>query len=213
MSQVTIVAQSGGGGGGTVTSVSGGNNITITGTPTINPTVNVSGTTNHAIQVGNASASLTSLAVATNGQLPIGSTGADPVVAALTPGAGISVTNGAGSITIANTASALSWVEVLGTSQAMAANTTYVANNAGLVTLTLPATAPFGTVISVVGKGAGGWSVVANTGQTIYFGNQTSSVAGSLSSTHQRDTIIVACITANTEWEVWHGPQGNLTVA
>lgn len=39
----------------------------------------------------------------TNGQIPIGSTGANPVIAALTAGTGISVTNGAGSITIAST--------------------------------------------------------------------------------------------------------------
>ncbi len=46
---------------------------------------------------------LTSTAAPTNGQLLIGSTGAAPVLAALTAGTGISVTNGAGSITIANT--------------------------------------------------------------------------------------------------------------
>jgi hypothetical protein len=213
MSQVTIVAR-GASGTGTVTSVSGGNNITITGNPSINPTVNVSGTTNHAIQVGNASASLTSLAAATNGQLPIGSTGANPVVATLSAGAGISVTNGAGSITIANTASAQTWVEVTTTSQAMAVNTSYIANNAGLVTLTLPAVAALGTIVSVVGKGTGGWLIAQNAGQTIFFGTLTSTpgVGGSLASTHRRDAVNLVCITANTEWEVWHGPQGNLTV-
>jgi hypothetical protein len=66
---------------GTVTSVSGGNNITITGTATINPTVNVSGTTTHAVQIGNATGSLTSLAVGTTGQVLTGVTGSDPVFA------------------------------------------------------------------------------------------------------------------------------------
>jgi hypothetical protein len=46
---------------------------------------------------------LTSTTAATNGQLLIGSTGAAPVKAALTAGTGISVTNAAGSITLANT--------------------------------------------------------------------------------------------------------------
>jgi len=87
---------------GAVTSVSGGNNITITGTATA-PIVNVSGTTNHSLLVGNATGSINSLGVATNGQLPIGSTGADPVLATLTAGTGISITNGAGSISIAAT--------------------------------------------------------------------------------------------------------------
>jgi hypothetical protein len=49
----------------------------------------------------NASQNLVTTAAPTNGQLLIGSTGANPVVAALTAGTGISITNGAGSITIA----------------------------------------------------------------------------------------------------------------
>jgi hypothetical protein len=88
---------------GTVTSVSDGNNITITGTPTVNPTVNVSGTTNHSLLLGNSTGSINNLGVATNGQLPIGSTGADPVLATLTAGSGISISNGAGTITISAT--------------------------------------------------------------------------------------------------------------
>ena len=48
-----------------------------------------------------SNAALVPLGVATNGQLPIGSTGADPVLATLTAGTGISITNGAGSISIA----------------------------------------------------------------------------------------------------------------
>lgn len=46
---------------------------------------------------------LSSTAAATNGQILIGSTGAAPVAATITAGTAISVTNGAGSITIANT--------------------------------------------------------------------------------------------------------------
>lgn len=80
----------------------GGNNIHTTGAGAT-VTINVSGTTNHALQLGNATGSLTSLGVASNGQLPIGSAGADPVLATLTAGVGISITNGAGSISIAAT--------------------------------------------------------------------------------------------------------------
>lgn len=69
MSQISGSTSGGGGGGGTVTSVSGGNNITITGVPTVNPTVNVSGTTNFAVQIGNATGSLTSVALGTAGQV------------------------------------------------------------------------------------------------------------------------------------------------
>ena len=57
-------------------------------------------TANAFIYSGTSSA-LTSTAAPTNGQLLIGSTGAAPVAAALTAGAGgVTITNGAGSITI-----------------------------------------------------------------------------------------------------------------
>lgn len=57
----------------------------------------------HRIIVNNASGTLSEAAALTNGQLLVGSTGAAPVAATLTSGLGISVTNGAGTITIANT--------------------------------------------------------------------------------------------------------------
>ncbi len=58
--------------------------------------------TAHSLLVAEGTSSaLTALGVASNGQLPIGSTGADPVLATLTAGSGVTVTNGAGTITIA----------------------------------------------------------------------------------------------------------------
>ena len=78
MSYVTNKSSGGGGGSGTVTSVAGGNNITITGTATINPTVNVSGATNHCVQIGNATNSLSSVTNGTTGQVLTATTGADP---------------------------------------------------------------------------------------------------------------------------------------
>src|SRR6202030_1737618 len=57
--------------------------------------------TAHSLLVGEGTSAITSLGAATNGQLPIGSTGADPVLATITAGTGITVTNGPGSITIA----------------------------------------------------------------------------------------------------------------
>ncbi|MBU6231325.1 hypothetical protein KGP36_01550, partial [Patescibacteria group bacterium] len=57
--------------------------------------------TAHSLQVGNGTGALTQLGVATNGQIPIGSTGADPTLATITGTANqINVTNGAASITL-----------------------------------------------------------------------------------------------------------------
>lgn len=61
--------------------------------------------TAHSILLGQNTSPVTALGAATNGQLPIGSTGADPVLSTLTEGTGISIANGAGSITVSAAAS------------------------------------------------------------------------------------------------------------
>ncbi len=63
--------------------------------------------TNFGLPIGAGSSSAISWTSApTNGQLLIGSTGLTPVLGTLTAGSGISITNGAGSITINNTGGA-----------------------------------------------------------------------------------------------------------
>ena len=57
--------------------------------------------TDGGVLLGSGTGAITALGQATNGQLVIGSTGADPVLATLTGGANITVTNSAGGITIA----------------------------------------------------------------------------------------------------------------
>jgi hypothetical protein len=151
----------------------------------------------------------------TNGQILIGSTGATPVPATITGTLGITVTNGAGTITISGGGGGYTWTEVTGTTQTMTANNGYITNNPALVTLTLPATAALGTTLSIAGKGAGGWKVAQNAGQQIFFGSSstTSGATGYLQSTQQYDSIELLCITANTQWTVITGPQGAITVA
>ena len=56
--------------------------------------------TDHSILVGSGTDAFTAIGAASNGQIPIGSTGNDPVLATLTGGTEIDITNGAGSITI-----------------------------------------------------------------------------------------------------------------
>ena len=60
--------------------------------------------TDHGIMLGSAAAALTVTAAPTDGQLLIGKTGFDPVLALLTDGTGILITEGAGTITIAHVA-------------------------------------------------------------------------------------------------------------
>lgn len=72
---------------------------TIGGDPITHGTV-----TEHAIVIGDPSNAITSLGVATNGQIPIGSTGADPVLANITStGGSVTITNGPGTINLETT--------------------------------------------------------------------------------------------------------------
>lgn len=143
-----------------------------------------------------------------NGQVPIGN-GAGYTIANLTAGPGISINNTSGAITISGTGSGTGFTLVTGTSQAMVADSGYVTNNAGLVTLTLPATAAFGSAQTIVGLGAGGWLIAQNSGQRIQVGNQTTTTGtgGSLASTNRYDSIDILCVVANTTWVAWGAPQ------
>jgi hypothetical protein len=100
----TLTGNSGGAVSPTANNINtvGTGSITIVGNPgTSTLTTELTGLTNHSILVGAGTPTITSLGVATNGQLPIGSTGADPVLANITSSGGtISITNGAGSISI-----------------------------------------------------------------------------------------------------------------
>lgn len=88
----------------------GDETITLSGNwvNTANPwAVNEGGTgaatfTDGGILLGSGTGAITALGVATNGQIPIGDGTTDPVLATVTGGTGITVTNGAGTISIAN---------------------------------------------------------------------------------------------------------------
>ena len=60
-----------------------------------------------------------------------------------------------------------SWQSGAGTEQTAAANTGYLVTNAEPVTVTLPAIANTGDIVRVTGVGAGGWTLVPNTGQSV----------------------------------------------
>jgi len=148
-----------------------------------------------------------------NGQLIIGSAGVNPVAATLTAGTGISITNGAGSITIAAVGSA-GWVDQTTPSVTMTVDTGYTSDaGASLVTFTLPSTAAIGDFVEINGKGTGLYSIAQGAGQLIHFGNLTSTTGagGSVSSTLPFDCIKLRCITANTTWVVVSSV-GNFTI-
>jgi hypothetical protein len=115
---------------------------------------------------------------------------------------------------IVNSAGVYTWNTITLTSQLMSNNNGYIANNAGLVTLTLPVTSGIGDELSIIGLGAGGWRVAQNASQYIQIGTSNSTVGagGSISSTNRYDVLNLVCTVANTSWSTYGAPQGILTV-
>lgn len=104
-----------------------------------------------------------------------------------------------------------SWSTVTASGNA-AVNNGYVCNSASRISLLLPATAAVGATIATMGMGIGGWSLVANTGQTIVFDTSISTSGGSISSTAQFNNVTISCQVANLRWQV-RSAIGTLTVA
>jgi hypothetical protein len=113
------------------------------------------------------------------------------------------------------TQSGLSWNEVTTTTQALAAQNGYLANNAAQVVFTLPSTASQFSIIAIQGYGSGGWKIEQNANQQLIFGSSQSSVGvtGYIESTNRYDCIqlIAAVGGANTVW-IAQSVIGNITL-
>lgn len=144
----------------------------------------------------------------------VGPDGADNINLFGAGGVTVSGNAGTNTLTISVSGSGYVWNNVTTTSQAMSVDNGYVANNAGLVTLTLPATAAFGTGMAIIGLGAGGWVMAQNAGQTVHIGSAQSTVGvgGSIASTNRYDSLELICTVANTTWSILGGGQGTFTV-
>lgn len=101
----------------------------------------------------------------------------------------------------------LPFTMVTGTTANMSANNGYITNNASRVILTLPTTAAFGSIIKVVGMGAGGWRIAQNASQQIQYLSTVSTVGASgrvdteMTYTNSfRACAELVCVVANTTW-------------
>lgn len=166
--------------------------------------------TEHAIQVGAGASTPTQILMGA-GQVLIGTTASDPASANITAGTNIQVVSTSGSIVINATGNAsFSWASISGASQNASVNTGYFPNNAGVVSITLPASSTPGDIIKVIGFGVGGWSLIGNGSQTIKLGAQTTTSGGAVSSTNRWDAITVVASPVSSIWLV-EGWVGNLT--
>lgn len=180
----------------------GTGNLTVTGTSSISGTAYVVGGTDVALADGGTGASL----VDPNADRIFFWDDSAGSTAFLALGTGLSISG----TTITATGVGITWNEVTGTSGSASVNNGYILNNAGVVTLTLPSTAAVGDVVRVAGKGAGGWSVAQNAGQSINLGVQvtTTGTGGSIASTNRYDALEILCITANSVFTIISS-QGN----
>jgi hypothetical protein len=96
----------------------------------------------------------------------------------------------------------------------LAPNTLYVTNNgSSLVTYTLPTVSSVGSIIKIIGKSAGLWTIVYSTNQQILVGLDASTVTtGSISSVNATDCVELVCTTANLIWTVSSQQSTGLTV-
>jgi hypothetical protein len=175
-------------------------------------------TTDHAVLIGNGTgAAIGSLTVGSNGQVLLGATTADPAFATLTSSGGtITFTPGANTLNLEATVTAggLTWNNVTGTTQAMAVNNGYIANNGSQVVCTLPASAAIGTMMAVAGNGAGGWRISQNANQYINFLSSVTATGtgGYLESTTRYDVVWIICTVTDVGFVVVTSI-GNITVA
>jgi len=100
----------------------------------------------------------------------------------------------------------ITWNNISGTSDTMASGNAYLANNAGLVTLTLPSSLSILDTFVVSGAGAGGWKIAQNASQQIIWDeggvngvNQTTiGTSGFLASTDDYDHVELVAISTTT---------------
>lgn len=151
-----------------------------------------------------------------NGQLIIGGVAAPNLaVGTLTAGAGISITNGQNSITIAATSTGLSWSNI-SANQTLASNNGYFVDaSGGAISLALPAIAAVGDTYRVyrISSGANQVTITQGAGQSIQIGSSasTTGAGGSIATTAQGDCVEIVCHTANTGFAV-ASLVGNFTV-
>lgn len=209
--------------------------------PVGNGGIGIANPTDHALLVGSGAAAMTALAVLGNGELAIGSAGADPVPASLTqPAAGLTITGGAGSITfaLANDLAALEGIAGTGIAVRTAANTwttrslaapaagftitnaNGVAGNPTFVLADdLAAVEGIGTTGVVSRTGANTWATSTITQNSLVYGNATQGLTNLGTLTHGQLAIgstgaapVASTITAGANITVTNAA-GSITIA
>lgn len=154
----------------------------------------LTGATVGGIFVGSSTTAFTNLTIGTNTQV-LTSNGTTAVWSAATLG--------------------VTWAATTVNASIVAGNG-YIANKAGLLTMTLPASGSIGDIFEITGiNTAVGWRIAQNASQQIFFGTSSSTVGagGYIEATAIRDSVKCICVVAgaSTVWNVVTSV-GNITV-
>ena len=164
------------------------------------------GPTAHGVILGEGTSAVAAVTLAA-GQVLVGTTASDPVAATISGSGGVTVTSSTGAIAISGSGIGITWVAQSTGTVTAAVGSAYIITDASAVTVTLPTTAAVGSVVGVVGNGAGGWILAQGAGGNTQFGSVNSTT--SIASTNAYDSIFVVCVIANTTWVVYSSV-GNL---
>lgn len=105
---------------------------------------------------------------------------------------------------VSATGSGLTDVEVTTGTQAILMGNSYRVNAGTDCVLTLPATAAVGEFFEILGINAHVWTVAQRAGQTVYYGDLTTTtgVTGTIGTDIPHGNVVIKCIVANTTFTV-----------
>ena len=117
-------------------------------------------------------------------------------------GSGGISTSGSGSTVTITASGIINWAVETTTSRTLTANQGVFANNASLVTCTLPTSCAVGDVIKVVAMGAGLVEIGQPAGKQIFFNTSSTTVGvgGYMTALLQNSAVTLVCNVANTSW-------------
>lgn len=185
--------------------INGSNNISTSVAGNI-LTIDVTGTTDHAILIGNASGSISSVGPLLAGELLIGTgLGSDPVPATLTAGSHISIANASGSITISTTGVVTSVsgtagriTSTGGTTPIIDIDATYI-GQASITTLGTITTGTWNGSVIPLAYGGTNANLTASNGGIFY---STAAAGAILAGTATASKVLMSGSTAAPTWSI-----------
>lgn len=162
----------------------------------------VTATSSEAVFINSSTGQLGVIPQSTDGQVIIGSSSGSPLAATLTAGTGVTITNGANSITIASTnGSIVAWTDKNASFNAAVGNGYFVTATA---TATLPASPIQGDTIAftvdTADRSGPILTITGNTGQKISIGDAVSAAAGTAASHFVGDSVTLVYRASDTTW-------------